>query len=107
MRSAGQPGLGEGRLEQLDWVAARILDQDLLAADAGDDVVAEAGAVLAQIGDDRVDVGDLELKAIPSAGRRHRAVGHGLTTTGPAARGAENEPEVAAREHREAWAPGA
>src|SRR6476619_5979768 len=38
---AGQPGFGPGRLEQLHRVAGRVLQQDLLAADPGDDVVAE------------------------------------------------------------------
>ena len=38
------------RLEELDRIAGRILDEDLLAPDAGDDLVAESGALLAQPG---------------------------------------------------------
>src|SRR4029077_17824117 len=40
----GKPGLGDGRLEQLDRVPGRVVDQHLLAAHAGDDVVAEVHA---------------------------------------------------------------
>jgi len=46
------PGLLEfclrnGRLEELDRIAGRILQKDLLAAYAGDDLVAESGAARA------------------------------------------------------------
>ena len=37
--------LGEDRLKQLNRVAGRVLDQDLLHADAGDDVIAKAGSL--------------------------------------------------------------
>ena len=98
---ATEPGFVDRRLEQLDRVAARVLDQDLLAADALDDVVAKARPVLAQVGDDRLEVGDLELKAVPPAGRRQRAVGHRLAAAGSAAGRGQDQPQVAVREHRE------
>jgi hypothetical protein len=51
-----RPAPGEGRFrqrwfEELDRVAGRVLEQDLLAAHAGDDVVAEEGAGCAQLFD--------------------------------------------------------
>ena len=56
---ASKCGLGSSRLEQLDGVAAWVIQQDLLAADTGDDVIAEVDTRLTQTLDDRVDVGDL------------------------------------------------
>src|SRR5205085_5889923 len=41
----GERRLGPLGLEQLDWVARRVLDQDLIAADADDDVAAEVRPV--------------------------------------------------------------
>ena len=38
-------------MEELDRVARRILEEDLLAADTDDDVVAEPGSVIPQAGD--------------------------------------------------------
>ena len=43
-----QPCFGADRLEQLDDVAGGILHEDLLGADAGDDLVAEANSLWAQ-----------------------------------------------------------
>jgi predicted amino acid dehydrogenase len=51
-----QRRLRADRLKQLDRVARRVLDEHLLAADAGDDLVAKAGAVAAQLADGRLDV---------------------------------------------------
>ena len=48
-----------GRLEQLDWIAGRILNQDLPAADTGDDVVAEPGVMPAKLLDGRVEISQL------------------------------------------------
>src|SRR5919197_2596674 len=61
--------------EQLDRVAGRVLEQDLPDADAGGTVVAEADAGAAQGLDRRVEVSDLDQDAVPSPGRRQRAVG--------------------------------
>jgi hypothetical protein len=53
-------------LEQLDHVAGGVFEQDLTAAGAGDDVVAEAHSGLAEpsylggdVGDDEVDLAGL------------------------------------------------
>jgi hypothetical protein len=43
-----EPGFGPGRLEQFYRVARRVLGDGLLAADSGDDLVAEPDAVAAQ-----------------------------------------------------------
>ena len=58
--------------------------------------------MLAQVGDRRLEIGDLELEAVPAAGRGDGAVGHRRAAPRSAAGGAEHEPQVAAREHREA-----
>jgi hypothetical protein len=49
-----------GRLEQLDRIAVRVSDLDLLAARAGLHLVAEARAVRAQLGDGRRQVAQLD-----------------------------------------------
>ena len=89
--------LAAGRLEELDRVAGRVLDQDLPAADAVDDVVAEPRAGLAERVDGRVEVVHLQLEAVPAAGlgtacRRASAA----PPPRPAAGRAEHEPQVAA-----------
>ena len=48
------------RLEQLDRVARRVLDEDLLAADAGDDLVAKPRPAIPQLRDQRLEVADIE-----------------------------------------------
>src|SRR5690349_17182519 len=98
---AVEPGFVAGWLEQLDRVTRGVFDQDLLAADAGDDVVAEADAGLAQTLDGRLDVGHLEREAVPAAGLGHRPVGHRRAAARAAAGGAQDEPQVAVGEHRE------
>src|SRR5215831_6624256 len=62
-------------LEQLDEVAGRVLDQDLLAARAGHDVVAERHAGGLQAVDLGRDVVDDEVDAVPAAGTGLLAVG--------------------------------
>ena len=71
LRRAVELGLGQDRLEQLDGVAGRVVDQDLLAADAGHDVVAEVRARAAERVDERGEIVDLEREAVPAAGLRH------------------------------------
>src|SRR4051794_21437949 len=51
IRQAYPGGSAAGRLEELDRVAGRIVQHDLLPAGAGDDVVAERQAGGAQAGD--------------------------------------------------------
>src|SRR5687767_15002641 len=67
------------RLEELDDVARRILDEDLRAARALDDVVSEAHARGAEARDLTSDVVDDDLKAIPSAGRRLSSIRHRMS----------------------------
>ena len=65
-----EPRLVARRLEELDGVARRVLDEDLPAADAGDDLVAEARARGAQTLDRRLEVVDLEREPVPAARAR-------------------------------------
>src|SRR6478672_6827712 len=97
-----EPGFRAGRLEQLDWIAGRVLDEDLHATHAGDDLVAKSGAVLAQSCHRGLEVLDLELEAIPSSGLRYGPVRHRLAASGLPARRAQDQPQISVREHREA-----
>src|SRR5581483_9108638 len=96
-----EPGFGDDRFEQLDGVARRVLDEELLAADAGHDVFAEVGPAGPEPLDEAFEVDDLEAESVPAAGRRECPVRHGPAPAGPAAGGAEHEPEIAAGEHGE------
>src|SRR5215470_386397 len=77
----GEPGLTDGRLEQFHRVARRVLDQDLLAAYAGDDLVAEGRAAGPQVLHGGRQVGHLDRKPVPAARLRHPAIGHRLAAT--------------------------
>src|SRR3954454_946097 len=111
MRGAASPGITDAdsktcvvarRLEELDRVARGVLDQDLLAADACDDLVPEGRARLAQFLHRRLEILDLELEAVPAAGLGHCAGWHRLTAAArPSAGRAQRQPQVAASEHRE------
>src|SRR6476659_8729078 len=65
-----------GGLEELDDVAGRVLEEDLLAARSHDDVVAERGARGSQPLDLGADVVDDEVDPVPSSGPGSRAIGH-------------------------------
>jgi hypothetical protein len=52
--------LWPGRFEQLDWVTAGVVEQDLVASDAGDDVVSEMDSRVAQRFDGGGEVGHFE-----------------------------------------------
>ncbi len=97
----GKRRLGDGRLEQLDRVAGGVLDQDLLAADAGDDVVAEAGACSRNPATVASRSETSSWKRFQPPGAGSGPVGHGLTSSGAAAGSAQHEAKIAAREHRE------
>jgi hypothetical protein len=56
-----------GGLEELDRVPGRVVDEDLLPAGPGDDVVAEPEACGAEALDLGVDVVDDEVDAVPAA----------------------------------------
>src|SRR6266567_3097361 len=96
-----EPGFPRGRLEELDRVAGRVLDQDLLPADAGDDVVTEPDAVVAQPGHGGSQVADLDHEPVPAPGLRQRAVRHGLAAAWPAARDADRQAQVTEGQHGE------
>jgi hypothetical protein len=66
------------RLEELDGVAGRIVEEDLLAAEAGYDVVAESRTRLAERLNRVFEIVDLEQKAIPAAWLRFATVRHRL-----------------------------
>jgi hypothetical protein len=51
-------GLRSSRFEQLDGVAGGVVHQDLLAPDAGDNVIAKVNTRLTEALDGRLDVGD-------------------------------------------------
>src|SRR5260221_14540574 len=78
VRARLEPRLVNDRLEQLHRVARWVVDQDLLAADAGDDVVAELGARFAQNPNEPLEVGNFDREAFPAAGFGPAAVGHWL-----------------------------
>jgi hypothetical protein len=90
-----------GVLEQLDDVAGGVLEQDLLAAGPGEDLVPERHTRGPEAVDLGRDVVDDQVDAVPHAGAGGGAVEHRLT--GRAARAAEEEPQVAPHgvgEHR-------
>src|SRR6476646_9286683 len=88
-----------GRLEQLDQVAGRVLDEDLPAAGTTHHVVAEGDPFGLQPADLLVEVVVDEVDAVPAAGARLGAVGH--RTTCRALRAAEQQAQIAAGDGRE------
>ena len=85
--------------EQLHGVARGILDDDLFAPGAGDDLAPEPDPRLAQTGGLGLDVVDLDHETVPAAGRRLSAVGH--RTRGGAAGRAEPQSQIPSRQHPE------
>ena len=53
-------GLREARLEQFNRIAGRIVEQNLVAANASDDIVAEVNSLLAQLLDNSSEIGNLK-----------------------------------------------
>src|SRR5919205_2485672 len=62
-----QPRFGSQRLEQLDRIAGRVLDQCLVATDTLDDVAAKAHARTAESLDCVTEIVHLDSKAVPAA----------------------------------------
>src|SRR6185436_19210720 len=87
---------GSGGFEKFDDVAGGVLQQDLLAAGAGQDVVAKRRALGAEAGDFGFEIADDEMDAVPAAGAGLGAVGH--RASGGALRAAEQQAQVAARD---------
>ena len=73
----------------------------LLPAHASHDLIAKVRSSTTQTFHRGVEVRDLYREAIPAARLGKRPVRHCLTTSGSAARGAENEAKIAQRKHRE------
>jgi hypothetical protein len=69
---------GSGRLEQLDRVTGRILQQDLLAAITAHDFVAELSTGGLESGDRSRQVLDFDSDAVPTAWCGVPTVRHGL-----------------------------
>jgi hypothetical protein len=90
-----------GWLKQLDWVAGRIVEHDLLPTRTGDHVAPESHARLAQPSDFRGDVIYQQVNAIPPAWARLPTVGHGTSRRARAA--AEQQPQTAAFRVGEGW----
>src|SRR5262245_10691329 len=88
------------RLEQLHRIPRRILDQDLLTAHTGDDVIAESHTSLAQSRDELREIVHLDRKAVPTARLWHSAVGHRSSAAALRIRHAEDQAQIAARQHR-------
>src|SRR5207249_4235117 len=94
-----EPRFVARRLEQFDRIARRVVDQDLLAADAGDDLVAEFSARVAQGRDQPLEIGYFDREAIPATWLGPAPVGHGLRAAARApgpARHAEHQPQISA-----------
>jgi hypothetical protein len=86
-----------GGSKQFDWVAGRILQQNLLAAEVSNDLVAEMGAHLFERRNLRVENIYLELNPVPAAGFRAPTIRHRLgCASRPPAR-AQQQVEVSAR----------
>lgn len=64
-------------LEQLDEVAGRVLEQDLLATFPRYDLIPEPGPLLLEPLNGSGQVVDLDLEAVPSPGLGTASVGHG------------------------------
>jgi hypothetical protein len=102
-RSAGAAGTsGRRRLEQLDGIASRVIQQDLPATKPAHDVVAEPRSRLAQAVDLAVEIIDLQLDPVPAARLGPATIRHRLGGPTRAAHCVHQQPQIAAREHGEA-----
>jgi hypothetical protein len=96
-----QAGLVQDRLEQFHRVSGGIVDDDLFASDTCDDVVSKMDASAPEPLDHRYKIVHFDRKSIPTAGPLLGAIGHGLTASRCGIRGAQNQTEVASRQHGE------
>jgi hypothetical protein len=83
-------------LEELNEVPGWVVDNNLRAADAGDDVVPKVNSRLAKSFDRGREIGDFDREPVPAARRGHCAIGHGLSAPGPAPRPAKYQPQITA-----------
>src|SRR4030095_9696778 len=91
----GTPPLLRRCLVELDWVAVRIVDEDLPATRPRLDLVPERHPRFLQRGDGRIDAVDIQHDPIPPAGLLLAAVRHRARARSPGA--AQDEIELAAR----------
>jgi hypothetical protein len=92
------------QFEQFDRVAGGVVEQDLLAAVASDNGVAEVRPRVAQGLDRASEIVNFESDAVPATRLGFAAIGHGLGGPPGAGWGVEQELEVASREPGEAGA---
>ena len=97
--------LGVGRAgragEEREELVAHREEGDLFAADADHDVVSESSAGLSQSLHHAREIINLDGKPVPPAWLLLPTIGHRLPSPGRRIRGAENEAQIAARQHRE------
>ena len=98
----GRAKLAASGLEELDWIARRILEEDLPATVAGDDVVAESGAGLLQSRDYPSEVFHFDLNPVPPTGLRVSTIRHVASGPSSAPRRAQQETKITSRDEREA-----
>lgn len=93
---AAECRLSHGQLKELHRIAGRIVNDDLLAADPGHDVVPEVDVGRTKLLDQGLQIGDLNRESIPPARSLMRSIGHRLTASGGCTGGAQYETEIAA-----------
>ena len=91
-----QAGLRRRRLEEFNGISRRIFEENLLATDTSDDIVAEVSSRLAQPLNSSGEVVDFNRKSIPPARLGLGAIGHGLSASARGIRGAEDQTQIAA-----------
>ena len=103
LRFGWQTGFCDDRLKQLDGIPGRVFQDDLLATQAGHDLIAEASTTFSQPFYHRNQIIHLDGKAVPAARFLLPAIRHGLTASTCRVGHAEHQAQVAAREHGESW----
>ncbi len=92
------------RLEELDGVARRILQENLQAAKAGNDVIAKVGARLPERGDNRIQIIHFELNPVPSSGFGPPTIRHRLCRASLTSGCAQQQTQLAIRDCGKSWA---
>jgi hypothetical protein len=68
-------------LKQLDWIAGRVLQEDLLSPVPAHDVITKAAPYATESFHRGRKIVHLDLNAVPAAGRGKLSIGHRLTGT--------------------------
>src|SRR6185437_13650438 len=89
------------RLDQLYAVARRVVDQHLLSANAGHDIVPKMDSLLAQRLSDPFQIRYLQRYPIPATRLWLRSIRHRLATTALTTRRTQQQTQIAPVEHRE------